>query len=58
MTTCRVSSEHGHAPVRDLGKRPLPAMPGDRKEARDRAERDLLEGGVEEGDRDFYEPDL
>lgn len=52
------SSEHGHAPVRDLGKSPLPAMPGDRKEARDRAERDLLEGGVEEGARDFYEPDL
>jgi type IV conjugative transfer system coupling protein TraD len=58
MAPDKSSSGHGHAPVRDLGKSQLPTMPGDRKEARDRAERDLLEGGIEEHARDFYEPDL
>lgn len=46
------------ASTRDPGKNPQSTMPDDRKEGRERAERDLLEGGVEGDARDFFEPDL
>lgn len=39
-------------------KSPPVKRPHEREHPRERAERDLLEGGVESGEQDFYEPDL
>jgi hypothetical protein len=39
-------------------KSPPVERPQEREHPRERAERDLLEGGVESGEQDFYEPDL
>jgi len=39
-------------------KSPPVEQPQEREHPRERAERDLLEGGVESGEQDFYEPDL
>lgn len=43
---------------REPAKSPQSTVPDDRKGSRERAERDLLEGGVEGNARDFFEPDL
>ena len=53
-----------HATTR--GDKPNPSVlksqpierPNERQHPRERAERDLLEGGIESGEQDFYEPDL
>lgn len=52
------SSEHDRSAADDPGKGSPPALRGNQKDTRERAERDLLEGGVESDARDFYEPDL
>ena len=41
----------------DLKSQPI-ERPNERQHPRERAERDLLEGGIESGEQDFYEPDL
>ena len=41
----------------DLKSQPI-ERPQERNHPRVRAERDLLEGGIESGEQDFYEPDL
>lgn len=52
------SSDHARLAAVDPAKVPQPALRGNQKDTRERAERDLLEGGVEGDARDFYEPDL
>jgi hypothetical protein len=41
----------------DLKSQPIERQ-NERQHPRERAERDLLEGGIESGEQDFYEPDL
>jgi len=52
------SSDHDRSAAVNSAKGPQPALKGNQKDTRERAERDLLEGGVKGDARDFYEPDL